>query len=308
MKIEILKMYNGFVVKISNIRRNRGIMKKTLLFADSTCDLSEELIKKYGVNIVPLCIVLDDKSYYDMSEITPDEIYEWADKNKKTPKTAAATFEYLQDKVVPYLEEGNDIIFFGISEEMSTTCNVLRMVSEESQNGKMYVINSANLSTGIGLQVIKAAEMINKGIDAENIVAEIEILKPKVRSSFLVDTLTYLARGGRCSGATALLANTLKLHPCIEVIDGKMDVGKKYRGSISKALKHYVEDLKEDLLNADSSRVFITHSGIDEEIIENVKEQLVALDYFEEILITRAGGVISSHCGPGTLGVLFISK
>ncbi|MBQ4068634.1 MAG: DegV family protein [Lachnospiraceae bacterium] len=283
-------------------------MKKTLLFADSTCDLSEELIKKYGVNIVPLCIVLDDKSYYDMSEITPDEIYEWADKNKKTPKTAAATFEYLQDKVVPYLEEGNDIIFFGISEEMSTTCNVLRMVSEESQNGKMYVINSANLSTGIGLQVIKAAEMINKGIDAENIVAEIEILKPKVRSSFLVDTLTYLARGGRCSGATALLANTLKLHPCIEVIDGKMDVGKKYRGSISKALKHYVEDLKEDLLNADSSRVFITHSGIDEEIIENVKEQLVALDYFEEILITRAGGVISSHCGPGTLGVLFISK
>ena len=301
-------MYNGFVVKISNIRRNRGIMKKTLLFADSTCDLSEELIKKYGVNIVPLCIVLDDKSYYDMSEITPDEIYEWADKNKKTPKTAAATFEYLQDKVVPYLEEGNDIIFFGISEEMSTTCNVLRMVSEESQNGKMYVINSANLSTGIGLQVIKAAEMINKGIDAENIVAEIEILKPKVRSSFLVDTLTYLARGGRCSGATALLANTLKLHPCIEVIDGKMDVGKKYRGSISKALKHYVEDLKEDLLNADSSRVFITHSGIDEEIIENVKEQLVALDYFEEILITRAGGVISSHCGPGTLGVLFISK
>ncbi|MBE5927557.1 MAG: DegV family protein [Lachnospiraceae bacterium] len=283
-------------------------MKKTLLFADSTCDLSEELIKKYGVNIVPLCIVLDDKSYYDMSEITPDEIYEWADKNKKTPKTAAATFEYLQDKVVPYLEEGNDIIFFGISEEMSTTCNVLRMVSEESQNGKMYVINSANLSTGIGLQVIKAAEMINKGIDAENIVAEIERLKPKVRSSFLVDTLTYLARGGRCSGATALLANTLKLHPCIEVIDGKMDVGKKYRGSISKALKHYVEDLKEDLLNADSSRVFITHSGIDEEIIENVKEQLVALDYFEEILITRAGGVVSSHCGPGTLGVLFISK
>lgn len=283
-------------------------MRKTLLFADSTCDLSEELVKKYDVNIVPLCIVLDDKSYYDKLELTPDEIYKWADANKKTPKTAAVTFEYLLDMVVPFLEEGNDIIFFGISEEMSTTCNVARMVSEEAENGKMYVINSANLSTGIGLQVIKAAEMIKEGKTAEEIIDSIENIKPKVRASFLVDTLTYLARGGRCSGSTALLANTLKLHPCIEVVDGKMDVGKKYRGSISKALKHYVEDLKEALLNADSSRVFITHSGIEDEIIENVKEQIAALDYFEEILITRAGGVISSHCGPGTLGVLFISK
>ena len=283
-------------------------MKDILLFADSTCDLSEELLKKYGVNIVPLCIVLDDKSYYDGLELTPDEIYKWADANKKTPKTAAVTFEYLLDKVVPYLEEGNDIIFFGISEEMSTTCNVARMVGEESEKGRMFVINSKNLSTGIGLQVIKAAEMIKEGKAAETIVKEIEGIRPKVKSSFLVDTLTYLARGGRCSGATALLTYTLKLHPCIEVIDGKMEVGKKYRGSIAKALKHYVEDLKEELLQADSSRVFITHSGIDEEIIEDIKTEIAALDYFEEILITRAGGVISSHCGPGTLGVLFISK
>ena len=283
-------------------------MKKTLLFADSTCDLSEELVKKYDVNIVPLCIVLDDKSYYDGVELKPDEIYKWADANKKTPKTAAVTFEYLLDKVVPYLEEGNDIIFFGISEEMSTTCNVARMVGEEAEKGRMFVVNSKNLSTGIGLQVIKAAEMIKSGMEAETIVKEIENIRGNVKASFLVDTLTYLARGGRCSGATALLANTLKLHPCIEVIDGKMEVGKKYRGSISKALKHYVEDLKGELLNADSSRVFITHSGIDSEIIENIRTEIAALDYFEEILITRAGGVISSHCGPGTLGVLFISK
>ena len=278
------------------------------IIADSTCDLSEELIEKYNVNIVPLCIVLDDKSYYDKVELGPDEIYKWADENKKTPKTAAVTFEYLLDKVVPCLEEGNDIIFFGISEEMSTTCNVARMVSEEAQNGKMYVINSENLSTGIGLQVIKAAEMIKEGKTIDAIIEEIEGIKPRVRSSFLVDTLTYLARGGRCSGATALLANTLKLHPCIEVVNGKMEVGKKYRGSISKALGHYVEDLKDELLKADASRVFITHSGVDADIIENIKGQLSALDYFEEICITRAGGVISSHCGPGTLGVLFISK
>ena len=283
-------------------------MKKTLLFADSTCDLSEELIKKYEVNIIPLCIVLDDKSYYDKLEITPDDIYKWADSNKKTPKTAAATFEYLMDKLVPYLNEDNDVIFFGISEDMSTTCNVARMVGEDCDKGRLFVINSKNLSTGIGLQVIKAAEMIKAGKDAQTIVSEIEVITPKVRASFLVDTLTYLARGGRCSGATALLTNTLKLHPCIEVIDGKMEVGKKYRGSIKKALKHYVEDMKEYLLKADKSRVFITHSGIDEDIIAGIKEEISALNYFDEILITRAGGVISSHCGPGTLGVLYISK
>ena len=191
---------------------------------------------------------------------------------------------------------------------MSTTCNVARMVGEEVEKGRMFVVNSRNLSTGIGLQVIRAAEMIKSGMEAETIVKEIENIRGNVKASFLVDTLTYLARGGRCSGATALLANTLKLHPCIEVIDGKMEVGKKYRGSISKALKHYVEDLKEELLHADSSRVFITHSGIDSEIIENIRIEIAALGYFEEILITRAGGVISSHCGPGTLGVLFISK
>lgn len=162
-----------------------------------------------------------------------------------------------------------------------------------------------NLSTGIGLQVLRAARMAAEGMDAETIVKQIEADRDKVRASFVVDTLTYLARGGRCTAVTALLANTLHLHPRIDVTNGAMQVSKKYRGNIEKAIMNYVRDMEADLLKADDTCVFITHSGCEEKLIEVVKEYLESLDYFKEIHITRAGGVISSHCGPGTLGVLF---
>lgn len=283
--------------------------KRTVrIFADSTCDLSEDLIEKYDIAIIPLCIVLDDKSYYDKIEITPSEIFKWADEHKKTPKTAAITFEYAEKFLQPCMEDDEDVIFFGISEDMSTTCNVMRLASEEFDTGRVFIINSKNLSTGIGLQVIRAAKMAASGMDAEAIVKEIEEARDKVQASFVVDTLTYLARGGRCSGATALVANTLKLHPCIEVQDGKMDVGKKYRGSLQKALQHYVRDHEEKLKEADPKRIFITHSGVDAEIVNEVRTYLESLQIFEEILETTAGGVISSHCGPGTLGILYYMK
>lgn len=283
--------------------------KRTVrIFADSTCDLSEDLIEKYDMVIVPLCIVLDDRSYYDKIEITPSEIFKWADENRKPPKTAAITFEYAEKFLRPCMEDDEDVIFFGISEEMSTTCNVMRLVSEEFDMGRAFIINSKNLSTGIGLQVLRAAEMAAAGMDAEEIVKEIEEARSKVQASFVVDTLTYLARGGRCSGATALLANTLKLHPCIEVLDGKMEVGKKYRGSLQKALQHYVKDHEEKLKEADPKRIFITHSGVDAEIVDEVRSFLESLQLFDEILETTAGGVISSHCGPGTLGILYYMK
>lgn len=282
--------------------------RKVRIFADSTCDLSEELIDRYGITIVPLCIVLDDKSYYDKLEIMPDEIFAWADEHKTTPKTAAITFDYAAKVLEPCMNADEDVIFFGISTDMSTTCNVMRLVSEEFETGRVFIIDSQNLSTGIGLQVLRAAELAAGGMDAESIVAEIEAARAKVRASFVVDTLTYLARGGRCSGATALVANTLKLHPCIEVRDGKMEVGKKYRGKMDKVLMHYVKEQEEALLNADKRRIFITHSGVSAEEVAEVREYLESLQKFDEIIETRAGGVISSHCGPGTLGILYYVK
>lgn len=281
---------------------------KIHIFADSTCDLSEELIEKYQITVIPLCIILDDKSYYDKVELTPEEIFRWADEKKTTPKTAAVSFEYAEKLLAPCLEAGDDVIFFGISEEMSTTCNVMRLVGQDHPNGRLFVVDSRNLSTGIGLQVLRAAELAEQGFSAEEIVSAVEQEREKVRASFVVDTLTYLARGGRCSGATALVATTLKLHPCIQVVEGKMIVGKKYHGSVEKALLRYEKDLEEELLRADSRRVFITHSGTAPEVVATIRKRLEELTYFQEIHETIAGGVISSHCGPGTLGILFYEK
>lgn len=298
--------------KVLEQYKNQGVTfmenRTVRIFADSTCDLTEDLIQKYGITILPLCIVLDDKSYYDRTQITPDEIFAWAEANKKTPKTAAITFEYAEKMLRPCMEADEDVIFFGISEEMSTTCNVMRLAAKEHDKGRVFVIDSQSLSTGIGLQVLRAAEMARQGKRAEDIVTEIETARSKVKASFVVDTLTYLARGGRCSGATALVANTLKLHPCINVIDGRMEVGKKYRGSMNKALLHYVREKEEELKKADGTQVFITHSGVASEIVEQIRDYLASLGHFHEILETTAGGVISSHCGPGTLGVLYYAE
>ena len=283
-------------------------MKKVRIIADSTCDLSPELIAKYNITVVPLCIVLDEKSYFDGEEIKPEQIYAWSDEHKTTPKTAAVPFDRVLDAYKPAVEAGEDVIFFGISSEMSTTCNVARIVAEDEEYDRVFVIDSRNLSTGIGLQVLRAAELAAEGKSAEEIVAEIEGARDLVRASFVVDTLTFLARGGRCSSVAALMASTLKLHPQIVVKDGKMGATKKYRGKMTMALSDYLKDLTPALVAADPKRVFITHSGCDEEIINMVKSKIEALGVFEEILITQAGGVISSHCGPNTLGVLFYEK
>lgn len=277
------------------------------LVADSTCDLSPELIKETEVSIIPLCIVMDDVSFYDGVDMTPDRIYQWADANKTTPKTAAASFDYAEQVLRPFMDAGDDIIFFGISEKMSTTCNVVRMTGNDADYDKLHVVDSMSLSTGIGLQILYAAHLVKQGLTAQEIVDMVSSRRDQVRASFVVETLTYLARGGRCSSVTALLGNALSLKPEIVVEDGTMKVSKKYRGKQNSVILKYAKELEPDLLKADPSCVFITHSGCDQEVLDSVKTFLTELNYFENIYITRAGGVISSHCGPGTLGVLFYS-
>ena len=277
------------------------------IFADSTCDLSKELIEKYDIAILPLHIHLGEDEYQDGVTITPDEIYTWADANNTTPKTSAASMMEAIELFEPYIKNGDEIISFSISSTMSANNNVMRLAAEDLEaEDKIHVIDSANLSTGIGLLVIEAAIMAKEGKTADEIVARIEELKTRVSASFVVDTLTYLHRGGRCSSVAALAGGALKLHPKIVVENGKMGANKKYRGKMSSVILSYAKDLEEDLKNAKKDRVFITHSGCDESIIESVREYLEALNVFDEILETRAGGVVSSHCGPGTLGVLFI--
>lgn len=278
------------------------------IVADSTCDLSRELLEKYKVKIIPLHILLGEKEYEDGVDLMPEEIYAWADDNKTTPKTSAPSVETVMQTFQPLLEKGDDIVCFSISESMSTTANVMRLAAGQLEaKDRINVVDSANLSTGIGLLVLEAAEMAAQGKTAEEIVAEIERMKPLVRASFVVDTLTYLYRGGRCNGLEAMAGSMLKLHPKIVVSEGKMSSSKKYRGKIDKVILAYAKDMEEQLLQARKKRVFITHSGCPEETVLMVEQYLQSLSRFDEILITRAGGVISSHCGPGTLGVLFIA-
>ncbi len=278
------------------------------IISDSTCDLSKELIEKYNIIIQPLYIHLGEEEYEDGVTITPDQIYAWAEENKQTPKTSAVSLGTMIELFEKYTASGDEVICFSISDEMSTTGNVMRMAAGElDTEEQIHVINSANLSTGIGLMVIEAAIMAQEGKTAQEIVDKIEVLKPLVRSSFVVDTLEYLHMGGRCSGVAALAGGMLKLHPRIAVEDGKMAPGKKYRGRMNSVIMEYVKDMEADLKSAKPDRVFITHSGCNEETIAQVRAYLEQLNVFGEILETRAGGVISSHCGPGTLGVLFIA-
>ncbi len=283
-------------------------MGRIRIVADSTCDLSAEIVRTYDITIIPLNIVLDMNSYQDGIEITPQEIYKWSDEHNTTPKTAAPELGRVLEILRPMAEAKDDIIFIGISQEMSVTCQVVRMAGAELEYDRLWVINSMNLSTGIGLQVLRAALLVQEGMQAENIVTEIEKAREKVCASFVVDTLTYLHRGGRCNTVTALLGNTLKLKPMIAVKDGKMGVDKKYRGRQQAVIRSYAKELEAELLQADPARVFITHSGIDTLIEKETYDYLSSLHYFDEILITRAGGVVSSHCGPNTLGILYYKK
>ena len=278
------------------------------IVADSTCDLGPELIAKYDIQILPLHVILGDREFLDGLTITPEEIYKWSDEHKTTPKTSAVSLDTTMDLFKSIVDAGDEIIAFSISDDMSTTGNVMRLAAEElGASDKISVINSMSLSTGIGLQVLYAAELVQKGMERSRVVSYIESeIRPYVSASFVVDQLTYLHRGGRCSSVAALAGSVLKLHPEINVVNGKMGAGKKFRGNYSRILMDYAKEQETKLLNARKGRVFITTSGQCDAEIEAVKAYLESLHYFDEILVTRAGSVISSHCGPKTLGVLYI--
>ena len=279
------------------------------VMSDSTSDLGKELLERYDVDVLPLHIILGDQEYLDGKNITPDEIYAWSEANQTTPKTSAPAISDAADLMRPYLDQGMEIVCFSISEDMSASAGVMRMAAEAlGCEDRVFVINSANLSTGIGLLVIEAAIMAKEGKSAAEIVQAIDVLKPRVRASFVVDTLEYLHRGGRCSGVAAFFGTALKLHPEIVVENGKMHPSRKYRGRMSKVMMSYVKDREASIKNAKKDRIFITHSSCEDTMIHEVRAYLESLNVFDEILVTRAGGVISSHCGPGTLGVLYIEN
>lgn len=283
-------------------------MSRIGVASDSTCDLSKELLDRYEISILPLHVILDDKEYLDGEDISQKDIYEWSEKVKRTPKTSAFSPAEAEDFLKVQMKQYDELIFFDISDSMSASRSVMRVAAESlGYEDRVFTVDSMNLSTGIGLLVVQAAILAKNASNAKMVVDEILKLRPRVRASFVVDTLTYLYRGGRCSGTAALLGSAIQLHPSIHVVDGNMQVGKKYRGKMDKVVKNYVDDQIELMKGAEKDRIFITHSGSDPLIVESVRQELLSLGYFKEVIETHAGAVISSHCGPGTLGVLFIA-
>jgi DegV family protein with EDD domain len=274
--------------------------------SDSTCDLSPELIEQFHIGISPLYVVLDGKSYKDTVEITPDDIYAYVAKTKRVGSTAALNVSDYLDFFKAQKEGYDAIVHFTISSEMSSCYQNACLAAEEI--GDVYVIDSRNLSTGIGHLALTGVELAREGKGGAEIQRILNEKREKLDVSFVLDTLYYLHKGGRCSGVAALGANLLNLKPCIEVRGGKMGVGKKYRGNLQKCMIAYVYDRLANRDDLDYKRIFITHTRLKPGVFEAVKEAVAATGPWEEILETYAGCTISNHCGPGCLGVLYYHK
>ena len=280
--------------------------KKIVIVADSTCDLSAELIERYHVRIVPLKVHLGESEYVDGVDIDPDMIYRHYEEKRQLPKTAAPNITDFQDAFAACVAEGAGVVTFTISAEMSSTFNSARIAAADFED--VHVVDTRNLSTGGGLLVIAAAEMAEAGKSAAEIAEACRALTPLVDASFIVDDLEFLHKGGRCSAVAAFGANLLQLKPCIGVSGGKMGVGKKYRGKFGAVLVKYIADRIADGANVVTDHVFVTHAGCDDAIIQACVAQVKNLLPTCEVHITRAGCTISSHCGRNTLGVLFLRK
>lgn len=287
---------------------NEGVTmsKKVIIASDSTCDLSPELIEHYGIRIIPLGVTLSDKSYKDGVDMDPDTIYRHYEETGELPKTAAINIDEAMAFIASLKEEGEGVVFFTISSDMSSTFQNARLAAGGFED--VHVVDSRNLSTGIGLQVLRAARLAEEGKSAAEIATECEALCDRVDASFVVDDLEFLHKGGRCSALAAFGANLLQLKPCIVVKGGKMGVDKKYRGKYGMILPKYIAERLGDGSDVEGDTVFVTHAGCDEAIVNACVEKVKSLGYFKEIHVTRAGCTISSHCGRNTLGVLFIRK
>ena len=280
--------------------------KQVVIVSDSTCDLSRELIERYDIQIIPLVVHLGDKQYRDGVDIDPDTIYDYYEKTGLLPKTAAINASDFIEVLKELTDKNREVVLFTISSEMSSTFNNARLAAQELKG--VYAVDTRNLSTGGGLLVVAAAELAKQGKTAAEIAEICTEMTSRVDASFVIDNLEFLHKGGRCSAVAAFGANLLSLKPCIVVKDGKMGVGKKYRGKFAACLKSYVADRVGDGSHIELDRTFITHAGCDQTIINACVEQVKAAAPFGEVLVTRAGCTISSHCGRNTLGVLFVRK
>lgn len=278
-------------------------MSNVKVSSDSISDLGN-LYEERGIARLPIPIVLGDRTGLD-GDITPSDIYDFFDRTKTTPKTSAITPEEYYNFFSAQTEDGSELVHFTISSEMSS-CYRNAVAAAERCKG-VYVVDSRNLSTGAGLLVLYADDLAKAGLSGAEIKAKADARSGAVQASFVVDTMTFLYRGGRCSGVAAFIASVLKIKPCIAVTGGKMEVCQKYRGSTDKAIVKYVADTLRSYPDPDLKYVFVTHTSARPEVVETVKREVLAVFPSANIIETIAGATVTSHCGKGTLGVLYFN-
>lgn len=280
--------------------------KKVVISSDSTLDLTRELLEKYDIKTIPLTILLGDQSFPDSTEFDNEALYARYREDGTLPKTSAPSLQQFTDFFRQYTDEGYEIVHLDISSDLSSTCNNARIAASELDG--VYVVDSRMLSNGVGLLAIEGAECRDRGMSAGEIAEHLESLTEKVETSFVLDTLEYTWKGGRCSGLAAFGANLLGIKPALEMRNGKLEVYKKYRGPINKVYKTYITDR----LSGKSVRpghVFLCNSGeIPQDVIDSLAEHIRSLIDVKELHLTMSGCTISSHCGPKCLGVLFIDE
>ena len=280
--------------------------QSVVITSDSTCDLSQELLDRYDIPVIPLTITLGEDTFLDGSNFTPLDMYARYKQDGTLPKTSAPSVQEFLDFFSQFTEKGCEVVHLDISSELSNTYNAACMAAEEL--GHVHVVDSRMLSTGVGLLAIEGAECRDRGMGAQEIAEHLRGLTGKVQTSFVLDTLQFMWKGGRCSAVSALGANLLSLKPGLEMKDGKLGVYKKYRGNIKNVYKQYVKERLQGR-RVRPGHVFITESGeVDDAVLEEICALVRETIPVQEIHHTMAGCTVSTHCGPKTLGILFIEE
>ena len=283
-----------------------ALTQSVVITSDSTCDLSQELLDRYDIPVIPLTITLGEDTFLDGSNFTPLDMYARYKQDGTLPKTSAPSVQEFLDFFSQFTEKGCEVVHLDISSELSNTYNAACMAAEEL--GHVYVVDSRMLSTGVGLLAIEGAECRDRGMGAQEIAEHLRGLTGKVQTSFVLDTLQFMWKGGRCSAVSALGANLLSLKPGLEMKDGKLGVYKKYRGNIKNVYKQYVKERLQGR-RVRPGHVFITESGeVDDAVLEEIFALVRETIPVQEIHHTLAGCTVSTHCGPKTLGILFIEE
>ena len=287
-------------------------MRNVIIMSDSTCDLSKDIIEKRNIYTIPLKVCFEEEVYLDQVNITSTELYKKVEEKGMLPKTAAATIDEFAEILTKLVKEGNDVIYTGIGSKLSSTYqNLLISLNEVGEDiaSHVFPVDSLNLSTGTGLLVLKMCDMRDNGMSAKDIQEEANKLVNCVRAQFSVKELEFLHKGGRCSGTTKFFGTMLRIRPILRVFDGKIILSEKIFGRFEKSLNTQIQDLVDNIKNIDYDYLFITHSEGDEYadyILENIPAEVKSK--FKNIYVTKAGCVISSHCGKGTIGILYIRK